>query len=171
MSQHLHVFLSEEERTTLESLLRRGSARARVQTRARILLLADRSQGVRRTREQVAEQALCCTLTVGQVCRRYVTGGLEVALSEKRRPGPAPKITVQVEAQLVALSRSDPPEGYNHWTPRLLAAKLVEMELVESISEVAVYKRLKRQTEALSFLGAATAPPDGAAGIRSLADS
>lgn len=147
MSQALHVFLPEEDRSYLDNLIRRGHASARVLNRARILLLADRSQGEKRTRQQIAEATLCCALTVGNICRRYVSQGLDAALSEKPRPGKAPKITGDIEAQLVLLACSNPPEGQARWTFKLLADKLVALELVDSISEVAIYKRLKKRTQ------------------------
>lgn len=149
MSQHLSVHLSDAQRQHLDSLIKKGSAPARVQTRARILLLSDRSQGEKRTQQQVAQAVLCCTPTVGQVCRRFAVEGLDAALSEKPRPGQAPKITGEIEAHLVTLACSSPPEGCARWTLKLLAEKLVELQLVDSISEVAVYKRLKKRTEAL----------------------
>jgi putative transposase len=149
MSQALHVFLSNEDRSFLDNLIRRGHCSARVLNRARILLLADRSQGEKRTRQHIAEAALCCALTVGTVCRRYVQEGLDAALSEKPRPGKAPKITGEIEAQLVVLACSTPPEGQARWTFKLLADKLVALELVDSISEVAVYKRLKKRAQAM----------------------
>ncbi len=149
MSQHLSVHLSDAQRQHLDSLIKKGNAPARVQTRARILLLSDRSQGEKRTQRQVAEAALCCAPTVGQVCRRFAVEGLEEALSEKPRPGQAPKITGDIEAHLVTLACSSPPNGLQRWTLKLLAEKLVELQLVDSISEVAVYKRLKKRPEAL----------------------
>lgn len=149
MSQALHVSLPEADRLYLNNLIRHGHASARVLNRARVLLLADRSQATTRTRQQVAEAALCCAVTVGQICRRYVLEGLEAALSEKLRPGKAPKITGEVEAHLVALACSTPPEGCARWTFKLLADKLVSLELVDSVSEVAVYKRLKKRAQAV----------------------
>ena len=149
MSQHLSVHLSDKDRQHLEGLLKKGNAPARVQTRARILLLADRSQGHKRIRQQVAEAVLCCRLTVSQICRRFAREGLESALHDKPRPGQAPKITGEIEAQLVAAACSSPPEGRKRWTLKLLADKLVQMELVDSISPVTVHKRLKKRTQAL----------------------
>jgi hypothetical protein len=154
MSQHLSVHLSDKDRQHLDSLLKKGNAPARVQTRARILLLADRSQGHKsqghkRTGQQIAEAVLCCRLTVSQICRRFAQEGLESALYEKPRPGQTPKITGEIEAQLVMAACSSPPKGHKRWTLKLLADKLVQMELVKSISEVAVYKRLKKRAQAL----------------------
>ena len=144
MSQHVTVHLTADQRHHLESLIRKGNAPARVQTRARILLMADRSQGEKRLQKQVAEATLSDVATVCQVSRRFVLEGMESALAEKPRPGQAPKITGDVEAQLCLLACSDPPAGYAKWTLRLLAGKLVELGCVESISDVAVYHRLKK---------------------------
>ena len=144
MSQHLHVFLTEEQRQHLDNLIRKGSTPARVQMRARILLLSDRSQGHQRTRRQVAEASLCCAVTVGDTCRRFAREGMEAALSEKPRPGAAPKITGDIEAKLVTLACSDPPKGRARWTLRLLADTMVELDYIESISNVSVYHTLKK---------------------------
>ena len=76
--------------------------------------------------------------------RRYQKGGLEHGLYDRPRPGAKPKIDGEVEAHLIALVCSDPPEGQVRWTLRLLADKLVELELVESISHVAIGDALKK---------------------------
>lgn len=144
MSQHLSVSLTEEQRTRLLQMTRSGVHPARVLRRARILLLSDRSQGERRTQKQVSEAVGACELTVGITCRRLVLEGLDAALWEKPRPGKAPKITGEVEAHLVLLACSDPPAGFARWTMQMLADKLVELALVESISDSAVCDRLKK---------------------------
>ena len=144
MSTRSGVKLSEKERAHLKGLLRRGAAPARVQTRARVLLLADRSRGEGRTDEQVAEAVLTSVSTVKRTRWRFLQEGLEAALAEKPRPGRPPKITGEIEAQLSMLACSQPPEGHAHWTLRLLANQLVELGYLESISHVAVGNRLKR---------------------------
>lgn len=144
MSQHLSVTLSDDQRALLTNLTRGGNAPARVQTRARILLLSDRSQGERRTQVQVAQALEISTVTVGAICRRFVKEGVESALTEAPRPGKAPKVTGAVEAQLCLLACSDPPKGYARWTMQMLADKLIELELVESISDSTVCERLKK---------------------------
>lgn len=144
MGQHLYVHLSEAEHKQLSTLVRSGSGSARTLTRARILLLADRERQPKRSYQEVAEALLCGVSTVGSICRRYVGEGLEAALQEKARPGAAPKITGEVEAKLVMLACSEPPDGRQRWTLRLLAEQMVELGYVESISNVAVCKRLKK---------------------------
>ena len=69
---------------------------------------------------------------------------MEAALFDKPRPGATPKITGDIEAQLVTLACSDPPQGHARWTLRLLADKMVALGYIESISNVAVYQRLKK---------------------------
>jgi hypothetical protein len=74
MGKHTHIELTSEERTELEKLIRTGNAPARTHTRARILLLSDRSQGQKRTDQEVADAVLCCKNTVRNVRRRFLSG-------------------------------------------------------------------------------------------------
>lgn len=144
MSTHLTLHLTPEARTHLEALIRAGNAAARVQTRARILLLTDRSQGQKRPDREVAAALLCSTNTVVSVRRHCVLEGVDAALYDKARPGAVPKITGDLQAQITLLACSDPPEGHARWTLRLLADKVVELGYLDSISHVAVYERLKK---------------------------
>jgi transposase len=145
MSKRITINLQEQERQELEQQIRKGIRSARELTRARILLLSDQGQGV----GQVTEAVMCSRGTVINVKKCYLEGGLEAALHDKPRPGARPKITGDVEAHLIALTCSDPPEGYGQWTLRLLANRLVELELVESISHTAVGKVLKKTNSSL----------------------
>jgi transposase len=144
MSKHRKVTLTTEGRERLERIISSGDEPARTQTRARILLLTDYSEGKHWTDEAIAAALLCSQKTVVNVRQRYVEAGLEAALYDKPRPGQTPKLTGEVEAQLTLLACSDPPEGYARWTMRLLANKLVELEVVEDISHVAVWERVKK---------------------------
>ena len=139
-----HITLPEEERRELSQLIKSGKHPARVLGRARILLLLDRSQGEKRNPQNIADAMLTSMGTVSNVKRRYRKGGLEHGLYDRPRPGAKPKIDGEVEAHLIALVCSDPPEGQVRWTLRLLADKLVELELVESVSHVAVGDALKK---------------------------
>jgi hypothetical protein len=150
MSKHILLQLSDEQRKHLERLTRTGNAPARVQTRARILLLTDRSQGQIRTDQQVADALGCSRTTVVVTRRLYVQEGAQAALYDKARPGAIPKITGEMEAKITALACSDPPEGHARWTLRLLADKAVELGYVESISHVAVGERLKKRDQTLA---------------------
>ena len=143
-SHHVSVQLTDAQRTQLETLIKSGSAPARTQARARVLLLSDRSQGQHRTEQQIADALLCSKNTVGNIRRRFAAHGIEAALVEKPRPGAKPKITGEVEAKLTLLCCSDPPEGHARWTLRLLADKVVELGYVDSLSHVAVQQTLKK---------------------------
>jgi putative transposase len=138
------VYLSAEQRSRLENMISSGRDSARVLGRARILLLSDRSQGVRREDAEVAEAVMVCAATVRRVRKQFALGGLASALYDKPRPGAIPKITGDIEARITMLACSDPPEGHARWTLRLLADKSVELGYIDSISHVAVHERLKK---------------------------
>ncbi len=125
-------------------MVRTGKNKARVITRARILLKADRNRSRPKTQPEIATALEVSNTTVSATCRRYVLNGLAAALSEKPRPGQAPKITGDIEAQMVTLACSEPPEGYRRWTLRLLRDELVRLEVVDSLSHVAVGETLKK---------------------------
>lgn len=144
MSKHTKVFLTEKERTHLENLIRSGSARARTQTKARILLMTDRNSGLVRKDAEIAESVMVNVATVGRSRRTFLSKGMDAVLYDRPRPGGKPKITGDIEAKLTMLACSAPPEGHKRWTIQLLADKMVELRYIESISRVAVGKRLKK---------------------------
>ena len=145
-----HIQLPQDEKTELEQLIKSGEHKARVISRARVLLLLDRSLSQKKTLAQVAEATMLSRVSVSHIKRRYLEGGLERALYDKPRPGrPVTKMTGDVEAQLIALTCSKPPEGHDQWTLRLLAEGLVQLEVVESISHVTVGERLKKMNLSL----------------------
>ena len=149
MTTKYHVQLSKENRQELESLIRSGASSARTQTRARILLLTDESQKKKKGTKEIASVLMCSLPTITAIRKKFVEGGLENALYDKARPGALPKITGEIEAQLTMLACSAPPEGRVRWTLQLLADKLVELKLVDSISDVAVMHRLKKMNLSL----------------------
>ena len=134
------VGLNEEERKGLIRYLRRGKSSARSLTRARILLLADEG----RDDEEIAETLKVSKSTANRIRKRYCESGLESALHEKARSGAPSKIDSRIEAKLIFIACSEPPDGRSKWTVRLLADKLVEMEVVESISHMSVQRLLKK---------------------------
>lgn len=144
------ISLSADERLYLDKMVRTGSGSARAIARARILLLCDRSCGQFRSDDEVAEAVMVHPQTVYNVRRRYASSGLDGAIHDKPRPGAVPKLTGDIEAQLVVLACSDPPEGHSRWTLQMLADKLVELEFVDSISPVTVHRRLKKPSQALA---------------------
>ena len=139
------VELTPEERQTLETLVRKGEHSALKLMRAHILLKADRN-GPSWTDAKISEAFGCDAQTVYNVRKRFASGERLAALERKpqSRPSHMPKLDGQGEARLIALCCSDPPEGFSQWTLQLLADKLVELEIVESISVETVRQTLKK---------------------------
>ncbi len=144
MSKHVTVTLTAEQRLTLSGLIHSGTAPARTLTKARILLFLDGSQGEPRTEVEIVSALLCSQAQVGRVRRQFVKEGLEAALHDKPRPGRAPKIDGTIEAKMITLACSTPPDGHSRWTLRLLADQMVASGYIDSITNVGVYKRLKK---------------------------
>ena len=134
------VRLSEEERQELKGLVSKGRGAAYKQTHARILLLSDESQGEGGMKdEDVARSLQIGAATVERVRRRCVA---EAALGRREQVNRRPKkLDGSGEAHLVALACGAPPEGRADWTLKLLADRLVECEIVESISYETVRQR------------------------------
>ncbi|KKM61316.1 hypothetical protein LCGC14_1532900, partial [marine sediment metagenome] len=101
------------------------------------------------TISQVAEATMLSKGTISNRKRRYLAESLPGALYDKPRPGAKRKIDGEVEAHLIAVACSEPPEGCERWTLRLLADRLVALEVVDSISHVAVGNALKKTNSSL----------------------
>lgn len=136
------VNLNKEERQTLHEMTRKGTLKARKFKRAMILLKAD--EGLSDPQIMVAVNV--SRPSVERIRKRFVEGGLERALNEDPRPGQRRKLDGRGEAQLITIACSQAPVGHDHWTLRLLAGKLVEMEVVEAISYETVRRTLKKTT-------------------------
>ncbi len=134
------VTLSEEEKKELTNLTHKVTASVRKIKRAMILLKADAGQSDPEIMAAVEVSRPC----VERLRKRYVEGGLERALYDRPRPGAKRKLDGRCEAHLIATACSAAPEGHDHWTLRLLAGNLVELELVESISHETVRQCLKK---------------------------
>jgi len=140
------VRLLPEERKQLQKLLSKGKASARTLTHARILLKTDEGvDGPRLTDDEIADALEVNRSTVERVRIRCVEAGVEAALHPRpsRQVHPRKLDGVQ-EAHLVALACSPAPKGRNRWSLRLLADKLVELEIVDDISYEAVRRTLKK---------------------------
>lgn len=136
------VALTPEERAELETLTTKGTRKARQLKRALALLAADDGD----TDAEIAAKVRVHAVTVERIRRRCVEEGLEAALHERPRPGQARKLDGRQEAHLLALACTKPPEGQKRWTLQLLADKLVELQVVERISDETVRRTLKRGT-------------------------
>jgi transposase len=141
------VRLSQEEREQLGTLIKSGKASARKLTRARILLKADQQgRGPAWTDAEIADALQVSLKTVFNIRRKWVEYGLDAALERKQQDGPSKprKLDGNAEAKLVATCCGPPPKGRAKWTLRLLAAKLVELNAVDSISPETVRQTLKK---------------------------
>ena len=141
------VTLTAEERQQLHDLIRAGKAAAKKLTHARILLKADAAEGGPSwPDERIAEAVDVSTDTMGRVRQRFVEEGLEAALVRKKQERPSRERTLdgRAEARLIALACSAPPTGRKAWTLRLLADRLVELEIVETVSHETVRRALKK---------------------------
>lgn len=143
MSKKLHtVHFTEEERALVHQHIFTGVHSARSIKRAQVLLAADRQ----RSDPWIVEHHEVSHATVYNTRRRYCTEGLQAVLTEKPRPGAPKKLDGRGEARFTAIACSDPPAGRHRWTVRLLADKLVELEIVEAISPATVGTLLKKTT-------------------------
>lgn len=141
------VRLTEDERGFLLNMIRVGKAAAYKMLWARILLKVDQGDGGPGLSDDETAQAFEVNRsTVERVRRRLVEEGFEAALSRKKRETPPrpPILDGASEAQLIALACSEPPRGRKRWTLTLLADKMVELEVVESISKDTVLRALKK---------------------------
>ncbi len=141
------VRLTETERSELEALVRKGKGSALSMARARILLKADQGNGGEaQTDAQVAEALSVAAKTVFNVRRRWVEQGLEAALRRKKQDcaSRSRKLDGKAEAKLVATCCGPVPQGRARWTLRMLAGRLVELQVVDSISPETVRGTLKK---------------------------
>jgi transposase len=147
MKKKYLVTLTDEERQSLRQLTSAGKASALKLARARILLKADQAEGGPAWRDERIAQALDVGLsTIARVRQRFVEKGVDAALSrkEQERPSRPRKLDGRAEARLIALACSAPPQGRAEWTMRLLADRLVELEVVDAVSDETVRRVLKK---------------------------
>jgi transposase len=134
------IQLTDDQRKHLTKLVNTGKGQARVLTRARMLLLASKGE----SNQAIADALGVSWRTVIRIKDRFQREGVQAAIQEHARPGRPPRITGDIEAKMVMLACSAPPQGRDRWTLQLLADKMVELGYIDSISDVGVYKRLKK---------------------------
>ena len=157
MSPRYRVTLTEQERSELETLTRRGKTHARRFVHARALLLCDAGpHGPAWSVADVAEALGVTSRTIEHLKKRFVEDGLDAALERKPREKPPREVIFDgaFEARLIALACSDTPEGHRRWTVRLLADKAVELKFAPSVSHMTVQRVLKKTN--LSLTSAST---------------
>jgi hypothetical protein len=141
------VTLTADERQQLRGLLAAGRAAAQKLAHARILLKADAAPGGPAwTDDRIAEAVEVSTDTVARVRQRFVEQSLEAALDRKKAAGPPvpPTLDGRAEARLITLACSSPPDGRTRWTMQLLADKLVELAVVDAVSDETVRRALQK---------------------------
>lgn len=146
MKKKYSVVLTETQREELYKLIAAGTAPARKLTHARVLLKADQSpQGPGWVDERIADAVEVSQPTISRIRKQYVEEGLEAALN-RRAPNREyhRKLDGEHEARLIALACSEPPLGQARWSLRLLADKLVELEVVPEVSYQTVGRILKK---------------------------
>jgi transposase len=146
MRKKYHVVLAEAERKQLLEIVRKGAAPAVRQTRARILLQANRSkQGLSWTDAQIHEALGVAVSTIERVRQRFAEDGLEAALDRSPSQRRYERLLDgAAEAHLIALACSEPPQGHARWTLRLLAHQMVVLEYCDTISYETVRRTLKK---------------------------
>ena len=130
VQEKYRVRLTPEERDRLEHMVRAGRGSARLTTRARILLKTDEGWSA----PKVAQALDVAQGTVFNVKRRFAEGGLDGVLKDRVQAHRYRKMDDRAEAHLIALACSPAPEGHEHWNLRLLADRMVELGVVESLS-------------------------------------
>jgi transposase len=147
------VVLTRKEKKMLHEIINTGVRPAKQIRRARILLELDalrKSQNItpkyRPTYQAIANKCEVSVTTVQAILKQYVDEGLESTLSRKKRQiPPTPSIvTGDIEARIIAVACGKPPEGYNRWTLRLLESKVVELGILEKISDTTIGRVLKK---------------------------
>jgi len=145
MQKKYIVRLTGAERATLTEVVKKLKGSSQTVRRAQVLLKAD-ADGPAWTDAKIAEAVGCRTKTVENIRERFVTAGFELALhGQPREQPPRPKrLDGEQEAQVIALRLGPPPKGFASWSLRLLAEKIVALEIVDSISHETVRQTLKK---------------------------
>jgi len=148
MGQKKHKYkvqLAAAERSNLENLIKQRSIEVRQLKRAQVLLLADETPtSGGQTDKAIAGELGLSPATIVRTRQRYVEAGLAAALADQPRSGRPPTFSGEARAKVTALACADAPLGYQRWSLRLLADKVVELDLVERISYKTVGEILKK---------------------------
>ncbi|MDF2523500.1 MAG: transposase [Clostridiales bacterium] len=145
MEKRWIVELSQDERQQLEQLINKGNVSGYKIKHAHMLLKADEGEhGPSWPDTQIAEAYNTSESTVRNLRKRLVEKGFETALEREKQTNRRIKFDGEVEAKLIAIACSQAPEGYSKWSVRLLADRLVEMEIVDEISHMTVQRVMKK---------------------------
>lgn len=149
MQRNKEIHLSEEQQAYLKGIVKKGEHNAHVITRARVLLMLDRSGKTDHVRyKRTAEYANISVQSVYNMRDDFLEKqDVEAYLLRKKRETPPtpPKLNGEQEAKIIALACSEPPKGYSKWSLRMLADKSVELGFVDSLSQMTVQRLLKKR--------------------------
>jgi Homeodomain-like domain len=145
MQKKYIVRLSKRERELLAEVVKKLKGTSQKVRRAQVLLKAD-ADGPAWSDNRIAEAYGCRRQTVEGIRQRFVESGFEETLEGKKRPLPATEklLDGKQEAQIIALRLGSPPKGYSNWTLRLLARKVVELGIADTVSHETVRRTLKK---------------------------
>ncbi len=145
MQKKYIVRLSDEERKLLEEVIKKLKGTSQKVRRAQILLKAD-ADGPAWTDARIAEAFSCRRQTIEKIRQRLVESGFQETLEGKKRPAPPTEklLDGEQEAKVIATRLGPPPKGYANWTLRLLARKVVELEIADGVSYETVRRMLKK---------------------------
>lgn len=148
------IYLSESEQQYLKGIVRKGVHNSHVITRARVLLMLDRTGKTDHVRyKRTAEYAQISVQAVYNMRNEFLEGhNIEQYLHRKKRETPPrkPKLDGESEAKIIALACSEPPKGCSRWTVRLLSEKAVELHFVDKLSHMTVQRLLKKRNISLT---------------------
>jgi transposase len=140
MNKKYSIVVTEAERIELEQMVNSGTHNARVIKRANALLFV--AEGM--SHAAAGEQARVSEVTMSHIAKRFHEGRLPKALYDAPRPGAAPKFSAEDEARIIAIACSQAPDGRSKWTLRLLAAKVVELEMTDNVAPATIRTVLKK---------------------------
>jgi transposase len=147
------IVLTTEQRQELEKFCKSGVHSVKLLKRARIILELDTSEGRKATKqEEIAKRVDVSRQTVNEAKQDFlVTENVSAFLQRKKRVTPpvAPKITGEVEAKIIALACGEVPQGHARWTLQLLADRCVELNYIDSITDMSVHRLLKKRNLSL----------------------
>lgn len=145
MQKKYIVRLSKRERNTLQEVVKKLKGSGQKVRRAQVLLKAD-AAGPGWNDNRIAEAFGCRRQTVEMIRQRFVETGFQETLEGKKRANPptAKLLDGEQEAKIIATRLGPPPKGYANWTLRLLARKVVELEIVDAVSYETVRRTLKK---------------------------
>jgi transposase len=146
------VYLTDEDRKTLREVTGRGDYSNQMRTRAHILLALDESTGQVHDQTEIADVLKCSPSTISTVAKLYCDGGIDAVLTRKKRETPpvAAKVTGEVEARVIQMACSSPPEGYARWTLRLMEERIAKIDDIPDLSDNTIGRLLKKRNLSLT---------------------